>query len=286
MKTSLFVLVLVMMAGFATSAIAQEEAAVEVSSNWKLSGITGINASQTTLVNWSAGGEDAVAGNFYLNGSLKYAKDKWAWDNDLILEYGLMYSSEYNTRKNADKISFSSKLGYQITDKWYYSLLTDYNTQFAKGYDYPDKSKYLSTFMAPAYVNLALGVDHKPNDAFSFFLSPITMRTLFVMDDSLSAAGAYGIKPDKKTKIEAGALFKGSMKKEVTTNVDITSKLDMFTPYSEDFGKVDVNWEMMLSMKINEVLTTTLSTSVRYYDREITKVQFREIFGLGVAYRF
>ncbi len=268
----------------------------DTTQHWKLSGITGINASQTALVNWAAGGENTVAGNFYLNGSLDYTKGKWAWDNDLVLEYGLIYSDEYDWRKSSDKISYTSKLGYQINKKWYYSLLADFNTQFAKGYNYPNTNNYISDFMAPAYSNIALGIDFKPNDNFSLFLSPATARFLFVLDDSLSNAGAYGIDPGDKMMVEAGALLKGKMKKTIMTNVDLISNLDMFTPYNSDFGNVDINWEMLFSFKINKILTTTLSTTLRYYDREHyydtegqdkgPRIQFKEIFGLGIAYRF
>ena len=300
MKKSIIALLLLLVIGN-NSIIAQEGQAqdaagrlqtvvtveLDSTSNWKLSGITGINASQTTLVNWSAGGENAVAGNFYLNGSLAYAKGKWAWDNDLVLEYGLIYSDEYDWRKNADKISFTSKLGYQINSKWYYSLLTDYNTQFAKGYDYGSSADlYISRFMAPAYTNFAIGLDFKPKQNMSFFLSPISTRFLFVVDDSLSTAGAYGIDPGDKVMVEAGTLFKANVKRNIMKNVDLISKLDMFTPYNEDFGKVDINWEMMFSLKINDVLTANLNTTLRYYDREIQRLQFKEIFGLGIAYRF
>lgn len=274
---------------------------IKDTSYWKLSGITGVNFSQTALVNWVAGGENSVATNLYLNGSLNYAKDKWAWNNDLALEYGIVHSEEYGWMKNADKISFTSKLGYQINKRWYYSFLGDFNSQFAKGYKYPNKDNWLSNFMAPAYSNIALGIDYKPNDAFSFFFSPATARFTFVLDDSLSNIGAFGVDPGDKVKIEAGTLLKASMKKTVMENVDVISNFSAFTPYSEDFGNVDINWEMMASFKINKLLTATLNTTLRYYDREhyvkVTdeypngidkgpKIQFKEIFGLGLAYKF
>lgn len=266
--------------------------ATQDTSYWKLSGITGINFSQAALVNWVAGGENSVAGNFYLNSSLNYAKEKWIWTNDLILEYGLIYSDQYDWRKNMDKISFTSKLGYQINGKWYYSLLADFNSQFAKGYDYAkNPDLYISTFMAPAYSNIALGLDYKPNKDFSFFFSPTTIRFTYVLDDSLSNAGAYGVNQGKKIKIEAGALIKASMKKTAMENVDIISNLNMFTPYSSNFGNIDLNWDIMASFKINKFLTTTLSTTLRYYDKEHLpnqgpKIQFKEVLGLGIAYRF
>ncbi len=265
-------------------------------SYWKLSGITGINFSQAALVNWAAGGENSISNNFYLNASLNYAKERWAWDNNLALEYGLIYSDEYDWRKNADKISFTSKLGYQINTKWYYSLLGDFNSQFAKGYSYPNTRDYISKFMAPAYSNIALGIDYKPNPEFSFFFSPATVRFTYVLDDYLSNKGSFGVDPGDKVKIEAGALFKANMKKKVMENVEVISALDMFTPYNSDFGNVDINWEVLASFKINKLLTATLNTTLRYYDREHyinedgvdkgPKIQFKEIFGLGIAYKF
>lgn len=34
---------------------------------WVLKGVTGLNMSQTAMSNWSAGGENSIAGNAYLN---------------------------------------------------------------------------------------------------------------------------------------------------------------------------------------------------------------------------
>ena len=268
-------------------------------SYWKHSGITGINFAQTTLVNWVAGGENAITSNLYFNGELNYAKGRWAWDNILALQYGMVYSDEYDWRKNADKIALTSKLGYKINHAWYYSLMFDYNTQFAKGYNYPNDVNWISNFMAPAYSNLALGLDYKPNEHFSVFFSPASMRATFVLDDSLSRnvpGGSFGVPEGDKMKLEAGALLKASMNKDIMKNVNAISTLDAFTPYTNNFGNIDVNWDLMLSFKINELLTATLNTTLRYYDNEHyidpesqdkgPKIQFKEIFGLGIAYKF
>ena len=263
-----------------------KDVAPKDSSGWKLSGITGVNFGQVALKNWSAGGENAVSGNFYLNGTLDYEKNKWSWNNMLGLEYGLIYSEENNWRKNADKISFASKVGYRINSKWSYAFMIDFNSQFAKGYDYPNTDEYISTFMAPAYSNLALGLNYKPNDKYTLFLSPVTARMTFVLDDSLSHAKAFGMNKEQKFKIEPGAYVVATTKQTVVENVEIISKLDMFTPYNDRFGHIDINWEMLINCKINKFLTANLSTTVRYYEDEIKKVQFKEIFGLGFAYKF
>ena len=255
-------------------------------SGWKLSGVTGVNFGQVALKNWSAGGENSFSGNLYLNGSLDYVKNKWTWNNLLGLEYGLIHSEENGWRKNSDKISFTSKIGYQINSKWSYAFMIDFNSQFANGYNYPNTNEYISTFMAPAYSNLALGFNYKPNDKYALFLSPITARMTFVMDDSLSQAKAFGMKENQKFKIEPGAYIVGTTKQTVMKNVDLISKLDLFTPYNDRFGHIDVNWEMLINFKVNKLITANLSTTLRYYEDEIKKVQFKEIFGLGFAYTF
>ena len=255
-------------------------------SGWKLAGITGINFGQVALKNWSSGGENSVSGNFYLNGSLDYVKNKWHWNNLLGLEYGLTYSEQNDWRKNADKISITSKIGYQINSKWSYAFLFDFNTQFAKGYNYPNTDTYISTLMAPAYSNLALGINYRPDDKFSFFLSPITARMTFVLNDSLSQAKTFGMNDGQKFRMEPGAYFVGTAKLTVMQNVELISKLDMFTPYNDRFGNIDVNWETLINFKINKLLSANLSTTVRYYEDEIKKVQFKEVFGLGFAYLF
>ena len=43
---------------------------------------------------------------------------------------------------------------------------TNFRTQIAKGYKYPDKDHPISTFMAPAYLTTSLGMDYKPNKIF------------------------------------------------------------------------------------------------------------------------
>lgn len=262
---------------------------------WKLSGVAGANLSQAALVNWVGGGENTVALNFYLNAGLNYAKENWSWDNALLLQYGIIYSEQYDWRKNADKISFSSKLGYKLKPKLFTSMLFDYNSQFAKGYNYPNTKNYISTFMAPGYANLAFGVDYKPTSYMSIFFSPATLHAIYVLNDSLSDVGSFGLKPGEKSKYDAGALLKISFKKVVMQNVDVISTFDAFTPYNSEFGNIDLNWELLANFKINKLLTATLNTTLRYLDKEHyvkdgvdkgAKVQFKEIFGLGLAYKF
>ena len=87
---------------------------------WNLKGVTGLNLSQTAVTNWSAGGENTMAGTAYLNGSLTRKSGNWLWSNALVLEYGLTNTKSLGSRKSSDKIDFTTQLGYSTDNKWYY----------------------------------------------------------------------------------------------------------------------------------------------------------------------
>lgn len=263
---------------------------------WVLKGVTGVNLSQTAMTNWAAGGENSVAGNAYLNGSLTHKKGNWLWVTNLVLDYGLSKTKSQGLRKNTDKINLSTQLGYTTDNIWFYTIMGDLNTQFAKGYNYPDKEYYISKFFAPAYSNIALGIEYRPKSNYSVFLSPISTKMTFVEDDYLSRLGAFGVDPGKRFKIEAGAYLKARAEMDLMENVKMISTADFFTPYSKNFGNVDVNWDVLLSMKVNKFLSATINTTLKYDDDVPTfddngqkrgpKVQFKEVLGIGLAYNF
>ena len=99
--------------------------------------MTGLNASQTSLTNWAAGGENTVAGNLYVNIDANYLKDKWSWDNGLRTDFGLTYTTANKWNKSVDKIELFTKAGYEIGKHWYGSALFTFLSQYAKGYEKP-----------------------------------------------------------------------------------------------------------------------------------------------------
>ena len=296
---------LALLASVAISAQAQDNTTETPTpeSNWKVSGITGANTAQTALVNWSAGGENSVAWNIYLNATANYKKDKWSWDNALVTDFGMTYTTSNEWLKNVDKLNLSSKVGRLISEHWSISALGDLLTQFARGYDAStnpnvagNRDKYISTLFAPGYLTAALGADYKPNDDLSVLLSPVTGKMTFVLDKKLSNSGAFGVKPGNKLLAELGASVVANYKKKLAENINFSTKLTLFTAYNSDFGNIDVNWDMMIAFKINKFLTTTLTTNLIYDDNVKSvdkagniagpKVQFREVLGLGLSYSF
>lgn len=274
---------------------------VEPQKEWTFTGVGGLNVSQTSLTNWAAGGENSMSGNIYFNASANYKKDKWTWDNMIASDFGQAYTKTLKWQTSVDKLNLSSKLGYAVLEKMSISALGDFLTQYTPGYKSAqsknDGDDYISNIMAPGYLSLALGIDYRPNDDLSIMFSPLTGKMTFVLDKRLSEMGAYGVKPGNKVFAELGASLVALYKKNITEDLSLQTKLSLFTAYTHNFGNIDVNWDVMLAYKLNKYLSATLTTNLIYDDDIKTadehgkltgpaKVQFREIFGVGVAYHF
>lgn len=264
---------------------------------WTFKGVTGLNASQTALVNWSAGGNNTVALNGFLNVSANYKKERYFWNNNFTTEYGTTYTKSNGWVKSVDRLQLTTTFGYQIAKKWYLASLVDFKTQYDKGYDSPDDENYMSKFMAPGYLNISVGFDYKPNSALSVYLSPINAKMTFVADKYLSDMGAFGVTKGKRLKVEAGALARGTYTKEIMENVTLITKLELFSAYNNHFGNIDVNWENIINMKVNKFLNANIHTNL-VYDNDVKefdaagnvikgpRVQFKEMIGVGIAYNF
>ncbi len=267
---------------------------------WNNTGQFNLAFSQVSLTNWAAGGQNSFSGNALARYEAVYTKNKSSWDSYILTAYGLTRQGGGHFIKNDDRLELFSKYGYQAVSHWDYAAVLDFKTQFTPGYSNAQElTGRISDFMAPGYLTASIGMDYKPSKVFALFLSPVTSRFTFVRDDSLSAAGAYGVDPGKKMRTEFGGYVKMILNKEnLIPNVNVASTLDLFSNYEDHPERVDVNWDLLVGMKINKYLSVTLNTDL-IYDYNIkfqeivnnvpvekAKVQFKEVLGLGFSANF
>lgn len=287
---------------------------------WKTGGVMAINANQAYYEHWTAGGTPSVAGVAFLKLFATYEKNKWRWDNQFDLAYGLIAERQRNMQKTDDKIQFDSKLGYNLGKKWYASFLTTFKSQFSPGYEDPELQEVkISDFMSPAYIMASLGFDHNPTDNLSFFIAPAALKTTIVLDQDLADKGSFGVEAGewetivrdtstidstfiagKNIRYELGAHFKMMYKANLMKNVDFQTKLELYANYMENFGNIDVNWEALIDMKINDFLSCNIRVET-IYDDDIDiltgiddegiehygpRMQIKQLFGLGLSYKF
>ncbi len=266
---------------------------------WKTGGQIGLAFSQVSLTNWAAGGENSLSANGLLRLTAIYTKNKSVWDSYFLAGYGLMKQGDRALIKNDDRMELFSKYGYQAGKSWYYTGVINFRSQFGKGYSDPfEQTTKISDFFSPAYLTASLGMDYKPNQYFAIFISPATLKMTFVNDDSLSTAGAYGVDPGENFRAEGGGFVKAIFKKDsLIKNVNLSTTVDLFSNYFDHPERIDVNWEVFIAMKLTRLLTVTLNTQLLYdYDIKFAneenplmleeRVQFKEVFGLGLSYNF
>jgi hypothetical protein len=318
MKTKIILITTAILLGFQTLTVAQLTDAektlrtqpIDTTLGWKTGGIIAINLAQTSLTNWAAGGQNSFAANGIFSAFANFKKGKSVWVNSLDLGYGLLKQGKNSSsHKTDDKFDFLSKYGREAFKSFYYAALLNFKTQMAPGYNYPNDSVKISNFLAPAYLLGALGMDYKPNAYFSAFIAPVTARIIIVNDKTLSDAGAFGVDPGKKSKTEFGGYLRliytrNNFKSEFLKNVSFTTKVDLFSNYADKPQNIVVNWETLIALKVNKFISANLNTQLLYDDKIKvpfdknhdgtiepgesvgSKIQFKEILGVGLSYNF
>ncbi|MCR5455617.1 MAG: DUF3078 domain-containing protein, partial [Bacteroidales bacterium] len=214
-------------------------------------------------------------------------------------------------RKTDDKFQFSSKYGYSLSKKWYYSTIFDYKSQWAKGWTYNDKynpdadagtpeSIYRtrnSSCWSPLYLTYTLGFDYQPNEHFSLYLSPLCGKTTVVINKELSDAGAFGVDPGDKVRSEFGWYMKGNASFNITKQASLNTNITFFNNYDDGFlDEVDIDWNLIITFQINKWLAFSFVSEL-IYDEDVTiadkdgidrnsLVQFKDVIGAGLTFKF
>ncbi len=316
-----------------------EEQKVEKPSNWKSSLKTNMKFGETSLTNWAAGGDNTVTLQAYIDGKADYKLNEMFWNNRLQLDYGFVYaSSKPILQKSDDRIYLESKWGYKIPERksLSFSINYDFKSQFSTGYDYltpsvpadkypegtalddiekgelkqlwKDARAVKSGFLAPAYTNLAVGIDVKPFKWLSLNIAPVTGGVVIVRDellrkkygmelkDQYKEVAAEDIKDEyyKSARFEFGAQVKADIAVNINDNFGYTSQLVLFSNYLDKPENLRVNWDNRFDWKLAKYFSLTLTTNLIYDDKVLIysekddrtrqRVQFKESLLFGFTY--
>ena len=300
-----------------TKPLLKEFSKFRVPSFWTKINRLGINLSEVAFVNWNAGGNNSISGlgdaRFERNYKFRYIQ----WDNFIRLKYGLNAQEGRKLRKTDDAFRLGSTFGYRqdTISNWYYSVKANFNTQFSNGYKYPDRTTPISRFMAPGYFFLGAGTSYiSENQKFNLYISPLTQKATFVLDQELADKGAFGVKKallnasgdilkqGENSFIELGFLITNKLETNIAKNIGLRHELSLYTDYLSSFGNIDVDWEINLNLKVNKFITTSIGTHMIYdddilFDRIVDangietdpgepRLQFKQTLGVGVSYVF
>ena len=307
---------------------------VEKPKYWASSLKTQINVGQTQLTNWAAGGDNTVSLAAFIDGNANWKKKDMFWNNRLQLDYGFLYaSSKPLLQKSTDRIYLESKWGYKTESmkNLYFSANYDFKSQFSSGYDYKtpgsvvdeegndltgsdlrkawrDARVLKSNFLAPAYTNLALGIDYKPAKWLSVNFAPLTGGFVIVKDAELrkkysmeltdrskslsekfesydETAASDAEKKEyasyqsaledgsayKSAKFEFGAQLKADVKVNINDNFSYSTQVVLFANYLDIKHCPRINWDNRIDWKLAKYFSLTITTNLIYDDTIMIK---------------
>ena len=312
---------------------------VEKPNYWTSSLKTNLNLGQTSLTNWAAGGDNTISLAAYVDGNANWVKGEMFWNNRLQLDYGFLWaSSKPILQKNMDRIYLESKWGYKApsTKYLYFSANYDFKSQFASGYDYKtpasvtdengndlegsalrdvwrDARELKSGFLAPAYTNLALGIDFVPNKWFSLNFAPLTGDLVIVNNPALRANYSMPLKKQYEGVTENlpedgsqyanvrfgfGAQLKMDAKVNINDNFAYSTQVVLFANYLDINHCPRINWDNRIDWKLAKYFSLTMTTNLIYDDTILitnpkdieqfpngkARVQFKESLAFGFTY--
>ncbi|MEH0158039.1 DUF3078 domain-containing protein [Limibacter armeniacum] len=269
---------------------------------WKYQGTFGINLSNVGLYQWAGGGSSSISAGALVDVQTVREGQKTVWTNKLRMAYGIIkqQNTEYEIRKTDDEFLFSTDYGYKFNKKWQVKAGMSLATQFNIGYEYkaadgdnnPESRNIISNFMSPGYLGVNLTGLYKPSEHINFSVSPLSNRITFVMDDTLSARGAFGVDPGEHVRYQVGFTFNNNIDVPLFKNTKFQSNFTLFSPY-DNMDKWVANWGTLLVMKVNKFITTNFGTQLIYDpDVDVPRsdgttgegIQFKNVLNVGFTY--
>lgn len=251
---------------------------------WKINGRFAFIFNQSSFSNWASGGENTIAGNIDVNYDFNYKKGNINWDSRIITGYGLSHLSEKGWRKTNDRFEFNSLLGIKTTTYWFLSFITNFKSQYTDGFDYKQEPKSLvSELLSPAYLTFGPGVLWKKSDNLNLNIAPATARYTFVND---FFSGKFGVEEGENTAFSLGFNLSGYYKFNLMENIEMENILAMYSDYLANVGNIDIDYQTNIRFEVNKYIKMHMTFHTIIDDNSSSKIQLKQLFGLGVNYTF
>lgn len=283
---------------------------------WEKVNKVGLSLNEVAFINWNSGGNNSFSALLNGNFGRKYKKDLLNWNSTLVIKYGFNAQEGRELRKTEDQLEINSNFGYRrdSVSNWYYSAKFNFNTQLTYGYRYPNTDSPISKFMAPGYAFLGVGTEYSsPEEDLTVYISPVTEKSTFVLDQRLANEGMFGVTPaikdeegniieeGERVRTQFGFLVSSAFSKQIFENIGLNNNLRLYSDYLNKFGNVDIDWELNLDLKVNEFVRANVGSHLKYDDdvkfkQDLDgdgtletggpKIQFKQLLGVGLVYSF
>jgi hypothetical protein len=271
---------------FPSLIIAQEESGKEKEEpkyGWEKKFIGTLNITQTSLSNWTQGGDNAWSWQANINGVFEQKEEKFDWKNTVQLLYGKSKIGSDDPKKTDDQIFLETVYTYRMGNSLNPYIGGSVLTQFTTGYDYSTKPAVkVSGFFDPGYIREGIGAEYKPSDKFD-------TRLGFSMRQTIADVYAATYSDDPAT--EETEKFLNQIGAESVTNFSTNlSKLIVFVTKLELFSELKainqtvVRWDNLFSSKVAEYISVSFRFQLVFEPRVSIQRQLNQTLAVGLTY--
>ena len=266
---------------------------VEKDSLWTKRGNITVLLNQTGFSDWVGGGTNNFSSTLKLDYEWEYRDKGWDWLSNVESAFGLAkYKNAPFARKIDDRILVQSILGKEFTRNLSFSAFFNFTSQIGNGYKYQkdddnNEIRELTTrIFSPAYFQIGSGFLWKKDEKLWVNYSPIASRLIIVSkkftDGLLENETYFGVSPNKSSRYELGANLTFHSEGSLLENVNYKQDLKLFSNYLEDASNIDLDYLAQIEINVNPLLSTQLIFQLIYDDNAVSRLQVREVFGVGV----
>lgn len=268
-------------------------------SAWDIGGGAGIDFSQLAFLNPKVGaGESRIAlgGNssFYA----RYKEGRFSTDNSLAINFGVQRLGAPSNpfQKTVDELRLGLSVNQEVSsdNPWSYAADFIFVTQLTPTFlgnvltdtSSPDQTSPIAQFFSPATLTLTPGIGYQPNKKFSFLLSPVSLKTIIVADDSIAQLGsvednvslhgnpwrvnAAGEVTYENIFLQLGAAFRARYTdkffkdKDGKARILLNSTLNLYSNYLKNPQNIDVEWITAVDLALFKGLALSFNTNISY----------------------
>ena len=266
---------------------------VEKDSLWTKRGNVTVLLNQTGFSDWVGGGTNNFSGTIKFDYEWEYRNKGWDWLSNVESAFGLAkYKNAPFARKIDDRILIQSIVGKEFTRNLSFSAFFNFTSQIGNGYKYKkdddnNEIRELTTrIFSPAYFQIGSGFLWKKDEKIWVNYSPIASRLILVSkkftDDLLENETYFGVSQNKSSRYELGANLTFHSEGKLLENVNYKQDLKLFSNYIEEASNIDLDYLAQIEINVNPLLTTQLIFQLIYDDNAVSRLQVREVFGVGV----